>query len=204
MSPLRRLRPPSPPEWGAKIDASDEASQLAWLMERAGRGDEQAFSQIYDQLAGLVYGIVRRVVRDPAQSQEVAQEVFLEIWRLAPRHDRARGSVRSWVATIAHRRAVDRVRAEQAARDREQRQHRLDPSPTDTVAEEIDDRFEHDRVRRALSKLTDAQREALELAYYGGYTYREVAMMLRTPHGTVKTRIRDGLIRLRDQLGVIA
>jgi RNA polymerase sigma-70 factor (ECF subfamily) len=198
VSPIRRLPSQAAPGQG------DEATRLTELMIRAGRGDEQAFGEIYDLVGGLVYGIVRKVVRDPAQSQEVAQEVFLEIWRLAPRHDPSKGSVKSWVATIAHRRAVDRVRSEQAARNREERQHRLDPPPGDEVAEEIDDRFEHDRVRRALSLLTDVQREAVELAYYGGYTYREVAALLQAPQGTIKTRIRDGLIRLRDQLGVIA
>jgi RNA polymerase sigma-70 factor (ECF subfamily) len=196
VSPIRRLRAVTP------TGETDEASRLTYLMGLAGRGDEQAFGEIYDLLAGLVYGIIRKVVRDPAQSQEVAQEVFLEIWRLAPRHDPSRGSARSWVATIAHRRAVDRVRSEQAARDREERQHRLDPTPVDTVVDEVDDRFEHDRVRRALAVLTDTQRQAVELAYYGGYTYREVAALLHAPHGTIKTRIRDGLIRLRDQLGV--
>ncbi|HWH32660.1 MAG TPA: ECF RNA polymerase sigma factor SigK [Egibacteraceae bacterium] len=173
------------------------------LLRRAGRGDRDAYAKLYDAVAGQVYGLVRRVLRDPAQSEEVAQEVLLEVWRLAPRFDPERGSARAWIMTLAHRRAVDRVRSEQASRDREDKAGRASVErERDEVVEEVEARMERQRVRQALTQLTDLQREALELAYYGGHTYREVADILQAPLGTVKTRLRDGLIRMRDELGV--
>ena len=173
------------------------------LLLAVARGDQQAFATFYDRLAPMVHGIVRRVVRDPAQSEEVSQEVFVEIWRTAARFDPDRGTARSWALTMAHRRAIDRVRSEQASRDRTQRvvdgQHARD---YDVVSEQVEVGLEHEQVRTALGTLTDLQRQAVELAYYQGYTYREVADLLNTPLGTIKTRMRDGLIRLRDALGV--
>jgi RNA polymerase sigma-70 factor, ECF subfamily len=175
------------------------------LLLAAARGDQAAFAALYDRCGGLVYGIVRRVVRDPAQSEEVAQEVFVEAWRTATRFDPAKGSAQTWLLTMAHRRAIDRVRSEQASRDRTERVgHRDRQRPFDEVAEEVEVRLEHAQVRDALSTLTALQREAVELAYYGGHTYREVAELLDTPLGTIKTRMRDGFIRLRDALGVSA
>lgn len=203
VKPIRRLRISVDPAAGPEVVPSNEAEVLLDLLDRASRGDEEAFSRLYDRLAGFLYGIVRRVVRDPAQSQEVAQEVFLEIWRLAPRFDRTKGSVKSWAAVIAHRRAVDRVRSEQSSKNREERQSHMAPTAVDTVADEVADRFEREQVRGALAVLSAVQRQAVELAYYGGYTYREVAVLLDTPEGTIKTRIRDGVIRLRDALGVV-
>ena len=170
-------------------------------MRRAGQGDESAFAEIYDTLAPTVHGIVRRVVRDPDHAEEVTQEVFVETWRLSPRYSPDRGSVAAWVATIAHRRAVDRVRSEQSSRDRQARHEREAIVVAEGVEAVVTDRLERDRVRRALDLLATPQRQALELAYYGGHTYREVAVLLGAPEGTVKTRIRDGLIRLRDHLG---
>jgi len=173
------------------------------LLLATARGDQEAFAALYDRLAPLVHGIVRRVVRDPAQSEEVSQEVFVEIWRTAVRFDPDRGTARSWALTMAHRRAIDRVRSEQSARDRTERvahgQHARD---FDEVSERVEVGIEHEQVRSALGSLTDLQRQAVELAYYQGYTYREVAELLDTPLGTIKTRMRDGLIRLRDALGV--
>lgn len=173
------------------------------LLGRVARGDQQAFEQVYERVAASVLGTVRRVLRDPAQSEEVAQEVLVELWRTAARFDETRGSGVAWVMTMAHRRAVDRVRSEQSAVEREQRVGRREAGPAyDEVAETVELRLEREAVRRCVGGLTELQRESVTLAYYGGYTYREVAELLDVPLGTVKTRLRDGLIRLRDCLGV--
>jgi RNA polymerase sigma-70 factor, ECF subfamily len=173
------------------------------LLPQVSRGDQQAFSDLYDIVGGEVYGLVRRVVRDPSIAEEVAQEVLLEVWRTATRFDPQRGSARAWILTMAHRRAVDRVRSEQSSRDRDERAGARDlAAPFDVVSEEVQDRLDHRQVRDALGELTDLQREAVQLAYYGGYTQSEVADLLDAPLGTVKTRLRDGLIRLRDAMGV--
>lgn len=180
--------------------ASDD---LAGLLRRSAAGDEGAFGALYDALAPRVFGLVRRVVRDPAQSEEVTQEAFLEVWRTSSRFDRDRGSALSWVLTIAHRKAVDRVRSAEAARDRDERYRaRTTEVAHDSTAEGAALRLDAERVRKALAHLTATQREAVELAYLSGYTHTEVAALLDLPLGTAKTRIRDGLIRLRDTLGV--
>jgi RNA polymerase sigma-70 factor, ECF subfamily len=176
------------------------------LLTRAARGDQDAFTALYDLLAARVYGLVRRVVGDPAQSEEVTQEVFVEVWRAAARFDARRGGAVGWVLTLAHRRAVDRVRSAQASADRERRAAVLsggdDGRGYDPVSEQVEDRLERERLRRCLRGLTDLQRESITLAYYRGHTYGEVAELLDVPLGTVKKRMRDGLIRLRDCLGV--
>jgi RNA polymerase sigma-70 factor (ECF subfamily) len=189
--PQRAQTDPAPPP------APDE------LLRRVARGDEPAFAALYDLIAPRVYGLARRVVRDPAQAEEVAQEALVEVWRTAARFDPAKGSATSWVLTITHRRAVDRVRSAQAGAERERRVavSHVD-TPYDDVVEEVTASLEQQQVRRCLKGLTDLQREALTLAYYGGYTYREVAEKLDTALPTIKTRMRDGLIRLRDCLGV--
>ena len=172
------------------------------LLVRVAGGDQKAFEELYGLVSGPVYGLVRRVVRDPAQSEEVAQEVLLELWRSAARFDPGRGTALSWVRTLAHRRAVDRVRSARAAGEREQREARRGPGPAfDQVAEEVEAGLEREWVRRCLDRLTALQRQSVTLAYYDGYTYREVAERLSLPLGTVKTRMRDGLTRLRDCLG---
>ncbi|MFF3463455.1 sigma-70 family RNA polymerase sigma factor [Streptomyces sp. NPDC002619] len=165
-------------------------------------GDQKAFEELYGLVSGPVFGLVRRVVRDPAQSEEVAQEVLLELWRSAPRFDPGRGSALSWILNLAHRRAVDRVRSARAAGEREEREARRAHRPAfDQVSEEVEAGLEREWVRRCLDRLTALQRQSVTLAYYDGYTYREVAERLSLPLGTVKTRMRDGLTRLRECLG---
>jgi RNA polymerase sigma-70 factor (ECF subfamily) len=186
---LDRSTIPSPPD------------EIGDLVQRVGRGDQSAFGLLYEQLAPTVYGVVLKVVRDPAQAEEVTQEVFVEMWRQATRFDAGRGSVRAWVVTMAHRRAVDRVRSEQASRDRHLRDASTTVADHDVVVASIESGLDRARVRRSLAQLSDLQREALELAYYGGHTYREVAALLNVAEGTVKSRIRDALIRLKDELG---
>jgi RNA polymerase sigma-70 factor (ECF subfamily) len=173
------------------------------LLRRVARGDEAAFATLYDLVSGRLYGLALRVVRDPAMAEEVAQEAAVEVWRSAARFDQAKGSAVSWMLTIAHRRAVDRVRSEQAASDRLRRTATSEVA-YDDVVEQATTRIERQQVRRCIKGLTDLQREAVLLAYYRGYTYREVAEVLDTPLPTIKTRMRDGLIRLRDCIGVTA
>ncbi|MEU9127618.1 ECF RNA polymerase sigma factor SigK [Kitasatospora sp. NPDC048540] len=176
---------------------------LQELVAKVAFGDQDAFGRLYDAVAGPVLGLVRRVLRDPAQSEEVAQEVMLEVWRTAARYRPELGEVMPWVMTMAHRRAVDRVRAAQAAADRDRKAAAQSHAPAfDEVAEQVEGRLEREQVRRCLQGLTELQRESVTMAYYRGYSYREVADLLGSPLGTVKTRMRDALIRLRDCLGV--
>jgi RNA polymerase sigma-70 factor (ECF subfamily) len=173
------------------------------LLRRTALGESEAFDELYTLFASRVYGIARRVVRDPDQAEEVAQEVFLEVWRRASRFDQTRGSATAWVMALAHSRAVDRVRSAQAATDREVRAGRAAVErDIDSTTEAVEHRWERAAVRHCLSTLTELQRQSVTMAYYSGYTYPEVATLLGTPLPTVKTRMRDGLIRLRDCLGV--
>ncbi len=174
---------------------------LGELLRMVARGDADAFSRLYDLVAPEVYGLVLRVVRDPAQAEEVAQEVLVEVWRSAARFDPSRGKASTWILTIAHRRAIDRVRSEQAARDRTERVGRPEAIAPEPVSEAVVGRLDQLRVQAAMASLTDLQRQSIELAYYSGRSHSEIAALLDVPLGTVKTRIRDGLIRLRDTLG---
>ena len=179
------------------------APDLADLLKACGRGDQSSFARLYDATAGRVVGLAVRVVRDPAQAEEVAQEAFLEIWKTSGRFDPAKGSPLGWMLTIVHRKAVDRVRSAEASTRRDTTYHQRNQAVEhDSTAEAATASMEARRIRQALSGLTPVQREALELAYFGGYTHTEVATMLELPVGTAKTRIRDGLIRLRDTMGV--
>jgi len=191
--------PESLPQHGT---LSNQPEPLESLLRRVGRGDEAAFAALYDRTGPAVFGLARRVVRDPARAEEVAQEAFLQVWQTATRFDEDRGSAKTWILTLAHRRAVDAVRREQSSSDREQRYDWTGGPDFDSVQEEVGTRLEHEQVRRCLGTLTELQRQAVTLAYFGGYTYAEVSTLLSANPATVKTRMRDGLIRLRDCLGV--
>lgn len=163
--------------------------------------DLGAFARLYDDVAPLVYGVACRVIRDVTLAEEVTQDVLLTVMQQAPRYDAQRGSGRSWILTIAHRRAVDVVRSEQSLRERNDQYGRDTTGHAfDDVVETVETRLDHAAVAAALGDLSALQRQAVTLAYFGGHTYQEVAQLLDTPLGTVKTRIRDGLIRLRQAL----
>ena len=184
-------------------DDSPRVDHAGELLQRVSQGDQAAFARLYDMLSPRVFGLILRVLVDRSQSEEVLQEVFLEIWQSAARFAPNRGQGRSWVLTIAHRRAVDRVRSSQASADRDVRAGFRDLDVAhDGVAEQAELRIEGRKVAAALSVLPDAQREALTLAYYGGYSQSEIAALVGAPLGTVKTRMRDGLSRLRTEMGV--
>jgi RNA polymerase sigma-70 factor, ECF subfamily len=192
MSPDPRLRIVHAPEPG---DAD-------LLMARVARGDAQAFEGLYDVLGTSVYGVARRVVRDPSRAEDITQEVFLEVWRKAPSFDDARGSAKTWIMTIAHRRAVDAVRRNETYRkhDASGASEAADEVAHDEPLDSVIKDEEHRAVRSCLETLTELQLESVRLAYFNGYTYSEVAALLEKPLPTIKTRMRDGLIRLRDCL----
>ena len=187
---------PSPPA----VEVTPEV-----LLQQVSTGDKAAFTTLYEQFSARVYGLANRVLRDPSQAEEVSQEIFLEIWRRASRYERSRGSATSWIMTITHGRAVDRVRQSQASRARDQRSTvgNFDRD-VDVVAEAAVHSAETAEVRQCMSTLTALQRESITLAYFGGHTQREVGEMLGQSLPTIKTRMRDGLIRLRDCMGLLA
>jgi RNA polymerase sigma-70 factor (ECF subfamily) len=187
-----------------RIDSELPGDPLQTLLGEASRGDESAFAALYDSVAPRVYGLVHRILRDVHQSEEVTQEVFLQLWATSNRFDPSRGSALSWVMTIAHRRAVDRVRSSEAERRRDLTDaERSIRTSFDQTAEAAHSSLEATEVRDALATLSPTQRRALELAYLGGYTHREVSELLQIPLGTAKSRIRDGLIQLRDHLAPV-
>lgn len=198
MEPIRPV-----PDGAPSPEGASSAHDLVDLLRACGRGDETAFARLYDATASRVVGLAVRVVRDPAQADEVAQEAFLEIWRSSGRFDPAKGSPLGWLLTIVHRKAVDRVRSVEAATTRDETWNReTAPTDHDQTSESAHASLDAARVRGAVATLTDVQRQAVELTYFGGYTHTEVATLLDVPLGTAKTRIRDGLIRLRDLMGV--
>ena len=201
MDPLKSVPDGVPSNEGAP--SGDASARLGSLMQRSSRGDEGAFAELYDATSARAYGLALRVVRNPAHAEEVVQEAYLDAWRTSSRFDPARGSAIGWLLTIVHRKAVDRVRSAEAATARDATYHReSSPVEHDSTLEAAHASLEAQRVRSAVTGLTEVQREAVELAFFGGYTHTQVATMLDVPVGTAKTRIRDGLIRLRDAMGV--
>ena len=182
--------------------ANDNATEL---LVRVAAGDQRAFAQLYDMLSARVFGLILRVLVNRSQSEEVLQEVFLEVWQSADRFAPNKGQGRTWVFTMAHRRAVDRVRASQASADRDVKAGLRDMGVAhDSVAEQVELGIAGEQVVKALGTLPDAQRETIVLAYYGGYSQSEIAALVGSPLGTIKTRMRDGLTRLRNEMGVTA
>lgn len=186
-----------------RADRAQEAAALADLVRHVARGDSEAFARLYDATSARTYGVVWRVLRSADHAAEVTQEVYTEVWRQAARFEESKGSVAAWITTMAHRRAIDRVRSVSSEAARDEHYARAEPArEIDDVWEGVSERLDADRVRKGMASLTPIQREALTLAYFGGYTQSQVAERLKVPLGTVKTRIRDGLISLRNVLGV--
>jgi RNA polymerase sigma-70 factor, ECF subfamily len=187
------------------MQSPTRSAELSELLARVAHGDQDAFASFYDMTSRTVFGIVLGVIRDRAQAEEVTQEVYVEAWKQAPRFDAGQGSPTSWLNTIAHRRAVDRVRSAERSHQREQRHAEAEGAH---VAVDTSDiviaNVEGERVREALRTLPEAQRTALRLAYYEGQSHRDIAESLGIPLGTVKTRIRDAMKRLRSQLGEVS
>lgn len=163
-------------------------------------GSEAALREVYRRHSRHVFGLALRLTRNPALAEDVTQEVFVRLWRRPAAYDPERGSIRSFLLSHTHGRSVDLIRSESARRIREERDGQLAPASRASLEEEVMDLVQGDQVRAALATLKESERRAIELAYLGGYTYREVAQLLGEPEGTVKSRIRVGLRRLHDQL----
>jgi RNA polymerase sigma-70 factor (ECF subfamily) len=188
--------------------AAESQAQDAGLMERVRRRDPAALQELYDRHAGVVYGLGLRILRDSTEAQDLVQDVFLHLWRRSDLFDAGRGAFLGWLVSLARNRAIDRVRAKRT-RDKTADSYGMERE-TDTAPRQADPNEAayvgelRTAVARALTVLPDAQRTALELAYFGGLSHTEIAERLETPLGTVKARIRQGMIRLRDLLGEFA
>lgn len=183
---------------------SVDTPDLVALLSRVSEGDRVAFANLYDAVSPVIFGTILRTIRSREHAEEVTQEVFLEIWKKAGNWDSRLGSPMTWILVMARRRAVDRIRREQALKQREDRvAPSWDSVPHSEVEEAVTVEADREEVRGFMTVLSDAQREVIELAYFGDHTYVEVSRMLGIPLGTVKTRMRDGLIRLRREFGVV-
>ena len=178
-------------------------ADLDALLRRVAEEDVEAFAAFYDNTRARVFGLVLRVLRDPGYSEETTQDVYLQVWRNARTYNPAAGTPLAWLMTLAHRRAVDRVRSEQSASQRESRYGAANVDlPADRVAEAVIQLDEQRQVTECLESLTDPQRECIQLAYYEGLTYVQVSERLAANLATIKSRMRDGIRGLRKCLGV--
>ena len=203
---LKAMDTPNAPNPEAAAPPSAPADlnrRLAGLLGQIADGDQAAFAEFYQLTSRRVFGMARRVLIDPELSEDTTQEVFLQVWQNAAKFNADAGSPLAWLMTISHRRAVDKVRSSQSSTDRESRYGASSQEiDHDSVSDEVGSRLEAEAVVRCLDTLTDTQQESVRLAYYGGLTYREVAEKLNAAVPTIKSRIRDGLIRLKTCLGV--
>ena len=201
----RPVRPATLPDNGTDNERGwpVTATDLDVLLRRVAQRDSEAFAALYDATRSRVYGMVSRVLRDRGYSEETTQDVYLQVWRTAESYDPASGSALAWLLTLAHRRAVDRVRAEQAATQRDSRYGATTlERPAGDVSDAVISGEERQRVAACLNGLTELQRECIDLAYYQGLTYVQVSERLSANLATVKSRMRDGLRGLRNCLGV--
>ena len=179
-------------DWSALDDAA--------LVAAIGGATQEALAEVYNRHSGAVHGLARRILRDETLAEEITQEVFLRLWNNPEKFDANRGSLRSFLLAHTHGRSVDLIRSESARRTREDRDARLAVGETRNVEDEVWDMALAEQIKNALSSLIEGERKAIELAYFGGHTYREVADLLGEPEGTVKSRIRSGMKRLRSEL----
>jgi len=172
----------------------------AGLAAAVGDASQEALAEVYSRHSGAVHGLARRILRDETLAEEITQEVFLRLWNNPEKFDADRGSLRSFLLAHTHGRSVDLIRSESARRRREDSDARLTTAAGQNVEDEVWDMALGEQIKKALSSLMEGERKAIELAYFGGHTYREVADLLGEPEGTVKSRIRSGMKRLRSEL----
>jgi RNA polymerase sigma-70 factor (ECF subfamily) len=198
--PARSELPLGDPYMVTTSEAQRREADDAELARAVIKGDEPALAELYRRHGAPCFALARRVLVDRVLAEEVVQEVFLRLWRQPERFDADRGSMRSFLFAQVHGRAVDLLRAETARRAREEREALRSPTVDDDLEREVMELAEGEAVRHALQMLSEGERQAIELAYFGGHTYKEVAVLLEQPEGTVKSRIRSGLLRLRAAL----
>ncbi len=189
----------APKKVAMAIEQLQEASDAS-LVVSVGRYHEEALAEVYRRHAGAVFALARRLLSDRTLAEEIVQEVFLRLWNDPDRYDPDRGSLRSYLLAQCHGRAVDLIRAESSRRRREEKENMLAAEAGYDLEHEVWDMAVADKVKAALRGLPDGERQAILLAYFGGHSYREVADLLDTPEGTVKSRIRAGLKRMRGDL----